>query len=291
MKIWNKLKHPLLLIVLTLALAFLRYVSYACPVWCPYVFWAPGLYLQILSDALFSSKYVLMEIVFWPVALGAFLLVPADEQYGCTRRSLLRLVLPLLVVLGLSSFAIASNDRWEQDAFDRKREASHQQIRDFIQIADEAVWYSNDYYDGYTEEFPELVRPIWAGNQSPHITDTILIDYDSKTVGFAYHYVSYFVLKDISLSQEFTVPSFSNETNTVILGQPGTELKLYYNYKDGAVGNGYDVVCITLTMADGTVYGTNDLTDPETGRNYFLSLPTADSAFARIEDFLQRKKP
>lgn len=288
MKVWNKVKYPLLIALIVVVMSLIRFVTMAVPSWVDTMLYYPLIAFR------FIFRDTVTNLVIIAISAGAVMLVPCDWQW-CRewkklRRFVVRPILAVLAMLCVSSWMISCNDEWEDRIWDKKVDASHQPIRDFIEIADEAVWYSNNCYHGYTEEFPELVRPVWAGNQCRHITDTILIDYDSKTVGFAYHYISYFVLKDISLSQEFTVPSFSDATNTVILGQPGAELKLYYNYKDGAVGNGHDVVCITLTMADGTVYGTNDLEDPETGRNYFLSLPTSDSVFERIEDFLERKE-
>lgn len=280
---WEKIKHPLLLLLIAVVLSFLRFLAIAVPSWVDSSVIYPLFAVRILLTDLGAG------ILLLAVGAGAAMLVPCEGERTGLRRFLIRPVAVLLLILILSGIAIGSNGRWEKRIYNRGKEASHQQIRDFIEIADEAIWYSKDWHDD-AEDFPELVRPIWAGTHSPHVTDTILVDYDSKTVGFAYHYVSYFVLKDITLSQSFTVPDTWDYVNTVVLGEPGAELKLYFNYKDGQEGNGYDIVCITLTMADGTVYGTNDLTDPETGRNYHLSLPTADSVFERIDDFLQRKQ-
>lgn len=288
MKIWNKVKYPLLIALITAVISFLRFLTMALPSWVDTMLYYPLIAIRFILDDFWTNIFLIV------VCAGAVMLVPCDRQWGQEWKKLQRFlvcpVVSVIVMLCLSGLLISSNEGWEDQIWDNTVDRNHQQVRDFIQIADEAVWYSNNCYDGYTEEFPELVRDVWAGNQWPHITNTILMDYESKTVGFAYHQGSYFVLKDISLSQEFSAPPFSNATNTVILAEPGAELKLYYNYTDGAVGNGYDVVCVTLTMADGTVYGTNDLTDPETGRNYHLAMPTSDEVFERIVDFSERKQ-
>lgn len=286
MRVWNKVKFPLLIALITVVMTLLRFCTMAVPSWIDYSLYYPLMVFHFMFGG--AAANILLIVL----CAGAVMLVPCEWEWGeeKLRRFVVRPVLAVAVMLCASGFMIHGNDAIEDKIWEKKVDASHEPIQAFIQIADEAIWYSNNCHSGYTEEFPELVRPIWAGNRLPHVTDTILVDYDSKTVGFAYHQGMYFVLKDISLCQDFTVPDACNETNTVILADPGAELKLYYNYKGGAEGNGYDVICITLTMADGTVYGTNDLTDPETGRNYFLSLPILDEGFERIEDFMERKQ-
>lgn len=288
MKLWNKIKYPPLIALIVAVMSFIRFLTMAVPSWVDTMLYYPLIAFR------FIFKDTWTNILLIAICAGAVMLVPCDWQWDQEwekwRRYLVRPAVAVVAMLCLSGILIHSNDGWEDRIWDRTVDASHQPIRDFIEIADAAVWYSNNCYDGYTEEFPELVRDVWAGNQWKHITNTILVDYDSQTVGFAYHAGSYFVLKDISLTQDFAVPNSCNATNTVVLSEPGTELKMYFNYKGGAVGNGYDIVCITLTMADGTVYGTNDLTDPKTGRNYFLSLPISDEGFEQIEDFLERKQ-
>jgi hypothetical protein len=289
MKKWEKIKYPLFISLTVAVFAFIRYAYYALPSWIPVMMLSPLMFIRIVSESIFDSSLG-FDILFWLVALGCVILAaPTPWERGKLRRFLLRPLIAAVVILGLSTGGILLNDPLEDTLYDIERNASHRQIQKFIDTADEAVWYAPHCYSGYTEDFPELVRPIWAGNQIPHVTDTILIDYDSKTVGFAYHHITYFVLKDIRLGKSFTVPENWDERNTVTLAEPGAVLTMYYSYRDGHPGNGCDITCIALTMADGSSYGTNQLTDPETGRNYFLKLPTSDDVFERIEDFMERK--
>lgn len=295
MKFWNKVKCLLLIALILLAFTALRIALPAMPY--DWRFLLSFRFLLVLfSEELFHSRWGLWDLILYIAAVACVAALPCLWKLKMINRIVLCALAVLLVfvactpmVSGAIDYAYDAYKELQDRQYDEMVNTRHQEIRDFIAIADEAVWYSNNNY-GRKEEFPELVRQVWAGNNMPHVTDTILIDYDSKTVGFAYHYIAYFALKEIPLTDDFTIPEAYDLTNTAFLADPGAKLTMYFNYTDGQIGNGYDIVCIALTMADGTVWGTNDLTDPENGRNYRLNLPISDEGFVRIEDFLERKE-
>ena len=295
MKIWNKIKHPLAIALILMGFTALRIAVPAMPYDWRFLLYFRFI-ISIFSGEWFGSNWMLWDLALFLATVCCIMAVPFLRKLGKAMRFAICTLLTLAVFLACTplvnntvTYAQTAYKEHQDRQYDAMVDAHHQEIRDFIAIADEAVWYSYNNY-GCKEEFPELVRQVWAGNNMPHVTNTILIDYDSKTVGFAYHDISYFVLKDIPLTDGFTVPDTCDLTNTAFLAESGAKLTMYFNYTNGQIGNGYDIVCIALTMADGTVYGTNHLTDPENGRNYRLRLPISDEGFVRIEDFLERKE-
>lgn len=258
MKIWNKIKDPAILTLIALVLAFLRYVSYACPVWCPYIFWAPGLYLQIFSEEIFSVKFVLVEIVFWLIAVGALLLVPVGEQYGGSRRSLTCLLLVCLLIFGLSSFAIVANDGLENLYWDGKVNAYRREISDFLDEADEVVLHghnSQHYSPYFTDE--RILCDCGAYHS------VIMIDYDTMRIAFLRHdgISNFFIyeLKPGALTEENTL-----EQLNALLPNSQTRLITYYPDTD----SNHRTCAMELILADGTVYSTTDTPDGQWDNGY-----------------------
>lgn len=284
MKIRSKIKSPLLLTLIVLLMTFLRFGAMAVPSWIPTTLISPLLVCRlVLGD-------FLTNVLLAAASIGAVILVPCEVQWGEVQRSrlrrfLLRPALAVLVIFGLSAVLIAANDQWEDMIWDRTVAASHREVREFIDIADEAILYSNAEYQGsnYQQDFPELVM------EDRYVTDTMMIDYDSMTIGFCYHYVSKFQLKTFSLQAGGKVPESYTWSHSVALSEPGALLTFYFDYRDGKEGNGSTTTCIALTMADGTVYTAANLTDPRTGYSYFVG-HLGGGSYEPIEDFQERKQ-
>ena len=284
MKIWSKIKYPLYLTLIVLLMTFLRFGAMAVPSWIPTMLLSPLIASRlILGDSL-------TNVLLAAVSIGAVMLVPCEVQWGQVQRSrlrrfLLRPALAVLVIFGLSAILIAANDQWEDMIWDRTVAASHREIREFIDIADEAIVYSNSEYQGsnYQQDFPELVM------EGRYVTDTMMIDYDSMTIGFCYHHIAKFELKTFSFKSGGNIPGNYEWSHSVALSEPGALLTFYFDYRDGQEGNGSTTTCIALTMADGTVYTAANLTDPRTGYSYFVG-HLGGGAYEPIENFQERKQ-
>lgn len=278
MKKWDKIKHPLLISLIVVLLSFLRFLAIARPSWVDaslvYPLWVVCVLLTEPGAA----------ILLLTVGAGAAMLVPCEGERTGVRRFLIRPLATMLAILLIPGIMVPVNDNLETKLRQAKVSASHREIQKFVEIADEAILYSNDQHLGHRglEDFPALAV------DGKYITDTMLIDYDSMTIGFAYQHISIFELRTFSF-EKGQPPQESAWSHSIDLGAPGATLTLYFDYRDGSEGNGSTMTCICLTMADGTVYTAADITDPETGYNYFVGHP-GGGEYRRIEDFLQRKQ-
>lgn len=121
--------------------------------------------------------------------------------------------------------------------------------------------------------------------ENGYITDTLMIDYDTMTIGFSYYHISIFELKTFSLEPNGQVPESCDWSDSIDLAKSGACLTFYFEYRDGQIGNGHTATCIALTMPDGTVYTAADLIDPDTGYSYHVG-HIGGGYYVRIEDFL-----
>lgn len=278
MKKWDKIKHPLLLALIAAVLGFIRFLAIARPSWVDasliYPLWVVCVWLTEFGAA----------VLLFAVGAGASMLVPCEGERARVRRFLLRPLLTVLAIELVSGVLVPVNDGLETKLWQAKVKASHKEVQKYVEIADEAILYSYDQHLGQRglEDFPALVV------DGKYITDTMMIDYDTMTIGFAYQYISMFELRTFSF-EKGQLPQGSTWSHSVELGTPGATLTLYFDYRDGAEGNGSTMTCIALTMADGSIYTAADITDPETGYNYFVGHPDGGE-YRRMEDFLQRKQ-
>lgn len=278
MKNWDKIKHPLLIALIAALLGFIRFLAIARPSWVD----------SSLEYSLWVVCVVLTEpgaaILLLAVGAGAAMLVPCEGERAGVRRFLIRPLATVLTIVLLSGVMIPVNDGLETKLWQAKVKASHKEIQKFVEIADEAILYSHNEHLGQRglEDFPALAV------EEKYITDTMMIDYDTMTIGFAYHNISMFELRTFSF-EKGQRPQESTWSHSVNLAEPGATLTLYFDYRDGAEGNGSTMTCIALAMADGSVYTAVDITDPETGYNYFVGHPDGGE-YRRIEEFHQRKQ-
>ena len=284
----EKIKHlwytiepavPTLAIVLIVAvMTFVRFCAIAIPTWVDYRWY----YLPMVVNFIFGKAATTIFVLI--ITAGAVMLVPCNTEPQKTHRFLIRPLSAALVVLVLSGIAIPINDKVEDAIWDRKVTASHKQIQKFIQIADEAYAYSTtEYQDNhYQEAFSELVI------EDRYVTDTMMIDYDTMTLAFCFHGVSNFELKTFQFVEGGQIPESSAWKHTLELANSGGILTMFFEYRDGMVGNGFTITCIALTMPDGTVYTIRDLIDPGTGYSYFFGNGIDGGYFKHIEGIPQR---
>lgn len=264
MKIWNKIKYPLLIALIVLLLAFVRYVALAGPGWA---YWLdttllfPLLFLRILSLDAFSSD-ILLDILLVAVGIGAVLFVPAPAKFGKLRRYLLRPALAAVAIVAISAAAINANDTWEDQLRQRKQDALFRDIRAFVDVADEVIAYnthSQHFGDPFREAFPELLLEtthIVNDQKVPayYYCDYILIDYDTHRVGFVYHRYGSLELFEYQLKAVDDYPDLARQ-RTIDLPNSGASLICYRlsieldQYTDG----------LALAMPDGSIYAITDL--------------------------------
>lgn len=278
MKKWNKIKYPLFIALIAVPLSFIRFLAIARPSWVNasliYPLWVVCVWLTEPGAA----------ILLFAVGAGAAMLVPCEGERAKLRRFLLRPLLTMLAIVMVSSVLVPVNDGLETKLWQERVKASHKEIQKFVEMADEAILYS---YDDHLSQ--EKLKDFQAlAVDGMYVTDTMMIDYDTMTIGFAYQDNFIFTLRTFSF-EKGQLPQGSTWSHSVDLDTPGATLTLYFDYRDGAKGNGSTMTCIALTMADGTVYIAADITDPETGYYYFVGHPDGGE-YRRIEDFLQRKQ-
>lgn len=270
---------PTLALVLIVAvMSFVRFCAIAIPTWVDYWWY----YLPMVVNFIFGKAATTIFVLV--ITAGAVMLVPCHIEPQKTHRFLIRPLSAALAVLVLSSIAIPFNDNLEQAIWDHKVNASHKQIQKFIQIADEAYAYSTAEYQDthYQEDFSELVI------EDRYVTDTMMIDYDTMTLGFCFYHSSKFELKTFQFVEGGQIPASYTWKHSLELADSGGILTMFFEYRDGMVGNGFTITCIALTMQDGTVYTVRDLIDPGTGYSYFFGNGIDGGYFEHIEGIPQR---
>lgn len=285
--LWTRCRSWLPLTLAVLVLVLIRIIGYALPSWS-WPIAGPLMILRLLHDRL-------LDILLVAAAIVAAMLLSDAERSSKLQRFLWSPLLCALLTLGLGIGGTAAYEWAEEAAYYAKIDRQTQQIQEFIDIADEAVWYSRNEHQNPSdlEAFPEILREgthmeDFEVATHPYATDTMLIDYDSMTLAFCYHHLSSFRLHRFRLIPQEEPPKDHLWSHSVELAHPGAQLTCYFAYRDNQPGNGSNMLCITLTMADGTVYTAADLTDPDTGYNYFVG-HLAGGEYQRIEDFQERK--
>ena len=273
MKIWEKVKYPLLTALIGLLLAFIRYLALAVPSWVNATFLYPLLVVRIFSRQWFHTD-ILLDVLLVAVGLWAVMLVPAPGEREKCRRYLLRPAITLAAALLLSNWAVAANDEWEDRLYQRQQDATYAAIHAFVETADEAYAYNtHSQHSGarFREEFPQLML---MDHGSYFYSDYIFIDYDTQRIGLAYHRHGTLRFYEYQLKSVETCPDLPQQQNFA-LSAPGEALVSYCpsgelsQYTDG----------FALIMADGSVYAINGRCR---GENLFLGL---NSAVKRMEDF------
>lgn len=277
MKIWNKIKFPLLIGLIVLLLAFIRYLSLAAPSWAFDVLISllyPLVVVRFLSQAYFESE-ILLEILLISLGVGAVICIPRPERFGKLRRYLLRPALASVIILVLSNAAISANDGWEDALYQRQLDASYQQIREFVDEADEAIAYNTSTHrfdDNFLDAFPELaldtVHLVDNQHKTVHyVTDVILIDYDTQRLGIVYFRYGDPEFYEYQLKPADQLPKNLLSQLSVDLPQSGASL---YCYRVSAELKQY-TSGFGLTMADGSIYTITGLSDEDylfLGLNY-----------------------
>lgn len=270
MKISKNISGVALVALIILLSTFLRIALPAIP-----YDWGLFLVLRFLLNGGFTGPdyWYVWDIFTAVIGICCIFAVPVEGNYRLVRKFLLR-PMTLVLVFILSTPYVdatveashAAYDEYQDRQYQAKEEAHAKEIQEFIQIADEAYAYSNAEYQGenYKIAFPELVM------ENRYVTNTLMIDYDTMTLGFCFYDITMFELKTFALEPGGIVPENCEWSHTLDLEGSGGKLTMYFEYRDGMVGNGSTATCIALTMPDGTVYTAKDLTNPDTGYNYFV---------------------
>ena len=275
MKIWNKVKFPLLIVLLVAVFAFIRYITMAVPSWVNASLIYPLLVMRLLLEDTWTS------VILLGIGAAIIMCVPCGGAWEKLRRFLLRPALAVLVILGLSNFAIAANDSWEDQLYQRRMYATYAQIHAFVDVADEAFAYNthSQHFDNrFRKEFPQLLlETMHSDGIHYYYSDYILIDYDTHRVGVVYN--QYGILRFFVYQLE-PVDSYPvlPQQNTIALSAPGATLKSFCRerelsqYTDG----------FALIKEDGSIYAITGLCDK---KNLYLGL---NSTVEPIGDFSGR---
>ena len=267
---------PTLALVLIVAvMAFVRFCAIGLPSWIDYRWY----YLPMAAHFIFGKAATTIFVLI--ITAGAVMLVPCHTEPQKTHRFLIRPLSAALAVLVLSGIAIPLSKKLEQTIWDHKVNTINKQIQEFIQIADEAYAYSTAEYQNshYQEAFPELVI------EDRYVTDTMMIDYDTMTLGFCFHRFTKFELKTFQFVEGGQIPASCGRKHSLELTGSGGTMTLFFEYR----GGNSTLTCIALTMPDGTVYTVRDLIDPGTGHSYFFG--NIDGGyFKHIEGIPQRNQ-
>lgn len=277
--------------IIVLIILFFTFLRIALPA-MPYD-WRPFLYLRFILSGGFSGPdyWHVWDIFTAVIGICCIFAVPVEGSCKGLRRFLLRPIALVLVFVLSSPYvnttvesAHTAYKEYQDRQYQAKVDARTMEIQAFIEIADEAYAYDNSQYQGenYLTAFPELVL------EDKYVTDTLLIDYDTMTIGFCFHHITMFELKTFSMEISDQLPESYEWKETLDLVDSGGQLTVYFNYRDGSAGNGCTAICIAITMPDGTTYIAQDLTNPETGYNYFIG-HIAGNYYVHIADFPERE--
>lgn len=260
MRIWNKIKYPLLIGLIVLFFAFLRFLAYALPSWS-YGLVYPLMVIRLLSQDWFDSD-ILLDIALLAAAFFAVMFVPMPEKWGRLRRYILRPILSAVMVVIISLGMSGTNEQIIEHNYDLKIAKAEQ----LIEEADEIIYYNLYSHQGATPRFTQSEIIHTCG----HSHDMILIDYDTHRVTF---------LRELTAAAYLEIDTFQLQPT----GQ--TEFKAYTQVEVELTGEGAKFIThfpdldnphrtsgIVLHMADGSVYALTDLIDPAYDYPYFLGL-------------------
>lgn len=220
--------------------------------------------LSIFSQELFHYQWALWDLILLLCAIVRILFVPFPKDYSKAKRFLMAIV-PAVLVFALTTPLVTFSITASQDVYDgyqdwlrrKQLDATYGEIRDFLEDADVGYAYNTNvqrHDPEFLERFPELAstHPYTDGYETYtgyHVTDVILLDYDTHRVGivyFRYGDPEFYLYK---LHPAEAVPNLHPQSATQ-LSPPG-ETFLSYSYS-------YDLLqytdALVLTMADGSIY-------------------------------------
>lgn len=260
MKNWNKIKYPLLIGLIVLLFAFIRFLSYDLPSWSWGLLY-PVMIIRLFSQEWFNSD-ILLDIILLAAAFFAVMLVPKPEKWGRVRRYFLRPAVSVLLVVVLSVGMNGANEVIREHNYDLKIAKAEQ----LIDEADEIIYYNLYSQQVATPDFTHPAITHTCGNSH----DMILIDYDTHSVTF---------LRELTAAAYLEIDTFrlepTDQTEFKVRVQVEVELsgqgELFVTHFPD-LENPHRTSGIVLYMADGTVYALTDLTDPRNNYPYFLGL-------------------
>lgn len=272
MKIWDRIKYPLLLALIVAVMSFIRFLTMATPNWVETMLYYPLIALRIL----FKDFWV--NILLIAVCAGAVMLVPYNWQWNQEskklRRYFVRPAISVLVMLCLSGVMIASNDGWEDAYWGNKVDAYCREVSDFLDVADEVILHngSSHHYSPYFAD--ERIRC-----ECGTFHDVIMIDYDTMRIAFLHHEgISNFFVYEL---QPGALPSGNGIVQTDLLLEPAqTRLITYAPSSD----NGHRTCAIELILGDGTAYSTTDTPDDHWDDAFLALYAGSGDHFFRVGD-------
>ena len=164
---------------------------------------------------------------------------------------ILKLFAIILLAVILSGCDVAAHEL----EFRMERERQRQEFNSFMEIADEALCYNDNSYFGDALMDSEFFR------------NTILIDYDSMTVGFLFNggagdeFYKYRLKESEPVSNE-------NIQAAAVLHSPGAALTTFYPNEQQP----HRTTAIQLETEDGRFFTAQNLTEPDTGFVMALNL-------------------
>lgn len=248
MKIWNKIKFPLLVALFTAVIFGLRILCHS---------WDAMLYILLfpvlLSRDLFDSNWVLVDIFLILILVGCILFTPAPGKLGRFRRFFLRPLLAILVVILASNPMISNAQEYfreqEEKMWEQKEEAFRAEVREFLDEADELILHDH-HSQNYSPYFEDArIRCVCGAYH-----DVIMIDYDTMRIAFLRHdWIDDFhvyQLKQGALSEENTFVQLD-----AVLPESGNRLITYYPEADLE----HRTCALELVLSDGKIYSTADM--------------------------------
>ena len=166
---------------------------------------------------------------------------------------------PILLIIGIGVvFVLLYGVRY----FIKLNKEAH--INQFIELADEVVYYNTNthYFNGVEND--KIIH------SDSYRTDTILIDYDAKRIGFLFGPFKEFV--EFKLARKELQDPNEKIQLKIELNSPGLSL---ITFSPNEMNN-HRTSSIELIMEDGTIYSITNLVEEETGYYYHLGLNMAD---------------
>lgn len=247
MKIWDKVKIPLLLAIITLVMIWIRFLTMALPNWVDTMLYYPLIAVRIVLRDTWTN------ILLIAICAGAVMLVPCDRwnREWKLKRFLVRPAISMIAMLCVSGVLIGSNEQWEDAYWDKKVDAYGQEISAFLDGAEEVILFGH-YSQHYTPEFADERIQCACGTYH----NVIMIDYDTMQIAFLRHEgirgFHVYQLRASALTEE-------NELVQLDAKLPGSETRLITYAPDAQ--NDHRTCAIELRLPDGSVYSTTDTPD------------------------------